>query len=52
VAVMSRNRAAFDSVVKILRKAGAAHAVRVSKDMTDATSIAAGVAAVSDLWGN
>jgi 3-oxoacyl-[acyl-carrier protein] reductase len=51
VAVMARNRAALDAAVDALRQAGAPDAVGISVDMTDAASIAAGFAAVSDRWG-
>jgi 3-oxoacyl-[acyl-carrier protein] reductase len=51
VAVMARNRAALDVAVELLKSAGAPEAVGISVDMSDADSIAAGFAEVSDRWG-
>jgi 3-oxoacyl-[acyl-carrier protein] reductase len=51
VAVMARNRAALDTAVETLHRAGAPDAVGLSVDMADADSITAGFAAVSDRWG-
>jgi 3-oxoacyl-[acyl-carrier protein] reductase len=51
VAVMARGRAALDAAVETLREAGAPDAVGLSVDMTDAASITAGFAAVSERWG-
>ena len=52
VAVMARGRAALDDAVDKLRQAGAPDAVGISVDMTDAASITAGFAAVSERWGH
>src|SRR5947209_19099145 len=51
VAVMARGREALDAAVVSLREAGAPDAVGISVDMTDAESIGAGFAAVSERWG-
>ncbi|OMC14130.1 SDR family NAD(P)-dependent oxidoreductase [Mycobacterium colombiense] len=51
VAVMARGHRALDAAVSSLRRAGAPDAVGVSVDMTDAESITAGFAAVSQRWG-
>ncbi len=51
VAVMAREPAALDSAVESLRAAGAPEAVGISVDMSDADSIAAGFAQVSQRWG-
>ena len=51
VAVMAREQAALDSAVESLRAAGAPEAVGISVDMSDADSIAAGFAQVSQRWG-
>jgi NAD(P)-dependent dehydrogenase (short-subunit alcohol dehydrogenase family) len=51
VAVMARSRAALDAAVETLRDAGAPDAVGISVEMTDADSIAAGFAEVSERWG-
>ena len=51
VAVMAREKAALDSAVESLRAAGAPEAVGISVDMSDADSIAAGFAQVSQRWG-
>ncbi|MDT5014392.1 MAG: 3-oxoacyl-[acyl-carrier protein] reductase [Mycobacterium sp.] len=52
VAVMARGAAALDDAVAILRDAGAAEAVGISVDMSDAASIAAGFEAVAQRWGH
>src|SRR6476659_7780860 len=52
VAVMSRSRAALDAAVDSLRASGAPDAMGISVDMTDAVSIAAGFATVSERWGH
>ena len=51
VAVMARSQAALDSAVVSLLSAGAPDAVGISVDMSDADSIVAGFASVSDRWG-
>lgn len=51
VAVMAREKAALDSAVESLRAVGAPEAVGISVDMSDADSIAAGFAQVSQRWG-
>ena len=51
VAVMARDQAALDVAVESLRMAGAPDAVGISVDMSDAESIAAGFAVVSERWG-
>jgi 3-oxoacyl-[acyl-carrier protein] reductase len=51
VAVMARGQAALDAATESLFAAGAPDAVGISVDMTDADSIAAGFAAVSERWG-
>jgi len=51
VAVMAREKAALDSAVESLRSAGAPEAIGISVDMSDADSIAAGFAQVSQRWG-
>jgi 3-oxoacyl-[acyl-carrier protein] reductase len=51
VAVMARSQGALDSAVEGLLAAGAPDAIGVSVDMSDAESIAAGFAIVSDRWG-
>src|ERR1700710_1877997 len=51
VAVMARGRGALDAAVASLREAGAPDAVGISVDMSDATSIADGFAAVAERWG-
>ena len=52
VAVMARSRAALDAAVDSLRASGAPDAMGISVDMTDAVSIAAGFATVSERWGH
>jgi 3-oxoacyl-[acyl-carrier protein] reductase len=51
VAVMARNQTALDSAVESLLSAGAPDAVGISVDMSNADSVAAGFAAVSQRWG-
>lgn len=51
VAVMARDRGALDAAVATLIEAGAADAVGISVDMTDAESIASGFAEVGERWG-
>jgi len=51
VAVMARGQAALDAATESLFAAGAPDAVGISVDMTDADSIAAAFAAVSERWG-
>jgi 3-oxoacyl-[acyl-carrier protein] reductase len=51
VAVMARTKAALDTAVDSLRKAGAPDAVGISVDMANPASIAAGFDEVSDRWG-
>jgi 3-oxoacyl-[acyl-carrier protein] reductase len=51
VAVMARGKAALDETVEKLREAGAPDVVAISVDMSDAASITAGFAAVSERWG-
>lgn len=51
VVVMARNRVALDAAVESLKSAGAPNAVGISVDMSDADSITAGFAEVSDRWG-
>ena len=51
VAVMARGQAALDSAVETLRASGAPDAMGITVDMTDAVSIAAGFATVSERWG-
>src|ERR1700744_2990653 len=51
VAVMARGAEALDAAVASLRDAGAPDAVGISVDMSDADSIAAGFAAVTERWG-
>ena len=51
VAVMARGQAALDSAVDTLRACGAPDAMGISVDMTDAVSITAGFATVSERWG-
>lgn len=48
---MARGQNALDAAVSSLRRAGAPDAVGISVDMTEAESIAAGFAAVSQRWG-
>ena len=52
VAVMARGQAALDAAVKSCLAAGAADAIGISVDMTDADSIAAGFAQVGEWWGS
>jgi len=52
VAVMARSRAALDAAVDSLRASGAPDAMGISVDMTDAVSIAAGFATISERWGH
>ncbi|MGO4445591.1 SDR family NAD(P)-dependent oxidoreductase [Mycobacterium sp. 2YAF39] len=51
VAVMARGADALDDAVATLRDAGAADAVGISVDMSDAESIAAGFETVAQRWG-
>ena len=51
VAVMARNKVALDTAVESLTSAGAPDAIGIRVDMSDAESIAAGFAEVSDRWG-
>ena len=51
VAVMARGQVALDAAVETLRTAGAPDAVGITVDMSDAASITAGFAAVSQRWG-
>ena len=51
VAVMARDKAALDGAVESLLAGGAPDAVGISVDMSDADSIAAGFAQVSQRWG-
>lgn len=51
VAVMARNRDALDAAAESLKSAGAPDAVGISADMSDADSIVAAFAEVSDRWG-